>query len=174
MMKKLPPWLHQKLPSTKNFAYTKDLVQKFHLNTVCEEAKCPNRFFCFEKKRATFLALGKSCSRKCAFCDINNSQKLLPPDKEEPLKIALLTKELQLKHVVITMVTRDDLPDGGSTHIAEIIRETKKINPNSIIEVLTSDFEGKEELLDKILLENPHIFNHNIETVASLSPTLIV
>ena len=167
---KFPPWLHQKLPSKKKeFFYTKDILKKYNQNTVCEEAKCPNRFICFEKKHATFLALGKYCTRKCAFCDIAFSKKSFPPDKNEPKKIALISKKLNLKHIVITMVTRDDLIDGGASHIADIIKEVKKLNKTSSIEILVSDFGGNTKSLDIVLDKKPKIFNHNIETVFSLS-----
>jgi lipoyl synthase len=170
---KFPPWLRQKLPSSPKFFFeTKKLLKKSLLPTVCEEAKCPNRFHCFEKKCATFLALGKKCTRKCLFCDIDFSKKPLPPDPLEPKKIALLAKKMNLEHIVITMVSRDDLEDGGANHMARIIEECRKKNPKTIIEVLTSDFQGKSSLLDIIIKVKPNIFNHNIETTASLSPNV--
>lgn len=166
---KFPPWLRQKLSANLEYSKTKSILDKASLHTVCEEAKCPNRFHCFEKKCATFLALGKYCTRKCSFCDISFSTSPSPPDILEPKKIAGAAKKLNLSHIVITMVTRDDLKDLGANHISEIIKEVKKGNPDSIIEILTSDFQGTPSLLDIIVEAKPNIFNHNIETTASLS-----
>ncbi|MFI5334849.1 MAG: lipoyl synthase, partial [Chlamydiales bacterium] len=145
-------------------------LSKYRLNTVCEEAKCPNRMECYTQRTATFLALGKECSRSCGFCDIDFSKQPKAPEKDEPLRIALSVKELGLKHVVITMVARDDLPDGGAAPLVEIIREVKKQNPDVTVELLTSDFNGNLAALDLVLHEKPEIFNHNIETVRSLTP----
>lgn len=167
---KFPPWLRQKLPAEpKSYFETKDLLNNFCLSTVCEEAKCPNRFCCFEKKTATFLALGKWCTRKCRFCDIGFSSNPKQADPNEPKKIAAIAQKMGLKHVVVTMVARDDLPDGGASHMANIILEIKKVNPSRTVEVLTSDFSGKTELVDIIIQAKPDIFNHNIETTLSLS-----
>ena len=167
---RFPSWLHRKLPIGGNLFKTNTILEKYRLNTVCEEAKCPNRFECYSKKTATFLALGKECSRNCGFCDIDFSKQPKGPEKDEPLRIALSVKELGLKHVVITMVARDDLPDGGAAHLAAIIREVRKHDPEVTIEVLTSDFNGNLEAVDLVLEERPEIFNHNIETVRSLTP----
>lgn len=167
-----PSWLRLKLPKSKHYFEMKSLLKEAKIPTVCEEAKCPNRFICFEKKTATFLALGRYCTRKCSFCDIAFSSTPSEPDKKEPKKIAALAKTLSLKHIVITMVTRDDLPDLGASHIAEIIEETKTQNPDAKIEVLTSDFQGKTALVDIILKAKPDIFNHNIETTRSLTPKI--
>lgn len=169
---RFPSWLHRKLPSGQALMNTGELLKKFRLNTVCEEAKCPNRFECYSKKTATFLALGKECSRNCGFCDIDFSKTPKEPEADEPLRIALSVQELGLKHVVITMVARDDLRDGGAAQIAAIIRETRKVNPGCTIEVLTSDFEGNTDALDLVLNERPEIFNHNIETVERISPRI--
>jgi lipoic acid synthetase len=167
----LPKWLRQKLPTKKCFN-TKELIKKYNVNTVCEEAKCPNRFICFKKSTATFLALGKECTRNCKFCNIAFSKNPPPPDEKEAIKIASFAKKLNLKHIVITMVTRDDLKDGGANHMAFIIRTLKKKLPTSSLEVLTSDFFGNTALLEKILKENIKIFNHNIETTRSLTPKI--
>ena len=172
MSLKFPPWLRQTLPSNHEYSKTKELLDHASLHTVCEEAKCPNRFICFEKKCATFLALGKFCTRQCAFCDISFSKSPLPLDNREPKKIALSAKKLKLKHIVITMVTRDDLLDGGANHLSKIIKEVKAENKGCVIEVLTSDFQGKENLLDIVIDAKPDIFNHNIETIKRLSPTI--
>lgn len=167
---RFPSWLHRKLPRGNALFKTGDLLKKYGLNTVCEEAKCPNRLECYSKKTATFLALGKECSRNCGFCDIDFSKQPRGPEKDEPQRIALSVRDLGLKHVVITMVARDDLEDGGAAHIAAIIRETRAYNSGCTIEVLTSDFSGKESSIDLVLQEKPEIFNHNIETVARLTP----
>lgn len=167
---RFPSWLHRRIPEGGKFFKTSGILEKYRLNTVCEEAKCPNRFECYSKKTATFLALGKECSRACGFCDIDFSKTPKAPEKDEPKRVALSVKELGLKHAVITMVARDDLPDGGSSHLAAIIREIRFENPQTTIEVLTSDFQGNFSSLDAVLSEKPEIFNHNIETVRSLSP----
>lgn len=167
---RFPSYLHRKIPAGGRFFKTNEILAKYRLNTVCEEAKCPNRMECYSKRTATFLALGKECSRSCGFCDIDFSKKPKAPEEDEPLRVALSIKELGLQHAVITMVARDDLPDGGAAHLAAIIRETRLQNPEVTIEVLTSDFAGNLDALDKVLEERPEIFNHNIETVRSLSP----
>lgn len=167
---RFPSWLHRSLPKGGTLFKTGQILEKYRLNTVCEEAKCPNRLECYGKKTATFLALGKACTRNCGFCDIDFSKQPKPPEKDEPLRIALSSKELGLKHVVITMVARDDLPDQGAGHIAEIIREVRRVNPEVSVEVLTSDFSGQLDALDLVLNASPEVFNHNIETVRALTP----
>lgn len=167
---RFPSWLHRNLPKGGNLSKTGQLLKQYKLNTVCEEAKCPNRFECYSNQTATFLALGKECSRNCGFCDIDFSKEPRGPEPDEPKRIALSARELGLRHVVITMVARDDLSDGGAAHIASIIRETRAINCGCTIEVLTSDFEGKRSSITTILEESPEIFNHNIETTARLTP----
>lgn len=167
---RFPKWLHRRLPAGGNLFKTGAIVEKYRLNTVCEEAKCPNRMECYSKQTATFLALGKECTRSCGFCDIDFSKTPKAPEPDEPERIALSVKELGLRHVVVTMVARDDLPDFGAAHIAAIIRAVRAENPNVSIEVLTSDFSGSTASLDTVLAEAPEIFNHNIETVRSLTP----
>ncbi len=167
---RFPSFLHRKLPKGNDLFETGELVKKYRLNTVCEEAKCPNRMECYSKKTATFLALGSACTRACGFCEIDFSKNPLPPEEDEPERIAQMTKELGLKHVVITMVARDDLYDGGGAQIARIIRTVRKTNPGITVEVLTSDFNGNIGALDLVLLEEPEIFNYNIETVKRLTP----
>jgi lipoyl synthase len=167
---RFPSWLHRKLPPGGQIFKTNAIIDKYKLNTVCEEAKCPNRLECYTKKTATFLALGKECTRNCGFCDIDFSKTPKAPEADEPERIALSVKELGLKHAVITMVARDDLLDKGAAHIAAIIREIRKLDKTVTIEVLTSDFSGDLSSLDLVLKEKPEIFNHNIETVRALSP----
>jgi lipoyl synthase len=167
---RFPSWLHRKIPSGGGTFKTDAILEKHRLNTVCEEAKCPNRMECYSKKTATFLALGKTCTRNCGFCDIDFSKNPMAPEEDEPERIALSVKELGLKHVVITMVARDDLPDGGAVAFAKIMKAIRKENPSVSLEVLTSDFGGITSSLDTVLNEKPEIFNHNIETVEEFSP----
>lgn len=167
---RFPSWLHRKIPSGGQIFQTNAILDKYRMSTVCEEAKCPNRLECFTKKTATFLALGKECTRNCGFCDIDFTKAPKPPEVDEPDRIALSVKELGLKHAVITMVARDDIADFGASHIAAIVRAVRRINPATTVELLTSDFSGSLSALDLVLAEKPEIFNHNIETVRSLSP----
>lgn len=167
---RFPSWLHRQIPRGGNLFKTDAIVKKYNLNTVCEEAKCPNRLHCYSHKTATFLALGKACTRNCGFCDIDFTKQPASPEHDEPDRIAFSVQELGLKHVVITMVARDDLPDGGAAHMAEIIRSVRAKNLGCTIEVLTSDFNGNLPALDLVLDEHPEVFNHNIETVRAMTP----
>ncbi len=167
---RFPSWLHRKLPKGGNLLKTEDAVRGSRLHTVCEEAKCPNRLQCWSQKTATFLVLGKECTRACGFCDIDFSKTPNPPEEDEPIRIASSVKELGLRHVVITMVARDDLIDKGASHLAKIIKEIRKEVPSATIEVLTSDLSGDEQAIRTVLSEKPEIFNHNIETVRELTP----
>jgi lipoic acid synthetase len=167
---RFPSWLHRKLPRGGQLFKTGALLEKYQLNTVCEEAKCPNRFECYARKTATFLALGKACTRSCGFCDIDFTKQPKAPEADEPMRIAYSVKELGLKHAVITMVARDDLSDGGAAHMAAIVHAIRSVNAGCSVELLTSDFAGNFEALDCVLEAHPEIFNHNIETVRSLSP----
>lgn len=167
---RFPKWLHRKLPAGNLLWQTQKILVEHRLPTVCEEAKCPNLLECWSKKTATFLAMGKTCTRNCGFCDIDFSKQPLPLESDEPLRLAASVKALGLKHVVITMVARDDLEDGGASHLTEIVTEVRLANPNVTIEVLTSDFNGNRESLFKIIAFKPEVFNHNIETVRALTP----
>ena len=166
-IKKKPDWIRSKLTNSKEFFLTKTIVNNNNLVTVCQEANCPNITECWSKRHATFMIMGDTCTRACAFCDVKTGlpEKL---DQLEPAKIAEAVKKLNLKHVVITSVDRDDLEDGGSEHFFEVISQTKKQNPNTTIEVLTPDFLRKGDAYKKVLDANPDVFNHNIETVPSL------
>ena len=166
-IKKKPDWIRSKLVNSKEFFLTKTIVNKNNLVTVCQEANCPNITECWSKRHATFMIMGDTCTRACAFCDVKTGkpEKL---DNLEPIKISQAVKKLNLKHVVITSVDRDDLDDGGSNHFFEVINQTRKTNPNTTIEVLTPDFLRKGDAYKKILEANPDVFNHNIETVPSL------
>ncbi len=167
---RFPSWLHRKLPTTEEILQTKQLLGEKRLHTVCEEAKCPNLLECWSKKTATFLALGKQCTRACGFCDIAHSKTPMPLDENEPYAIVESVKALQLKHVVITQVARDDLEDGGAHHMGKIVDLLRQEVPQVRIELLTSDFEGNKNSWDHILEKKPDVFNTNIETVRSLSP----
>ena len=166
-IKKKPTWIRSKLTNSKEFFLTKTIVNKNNLVTVCQEANCPNITECWSKRHATFMIMGDTCTRACAFCDVKTGKpgKL---DELEPIKISQAVKKLDLKHVVITSVDRDDLEDGGSNHFFEVINQTRKSNPNTTIEVLTPDFLRKGDAYKKVLEANPDVFNHNIETVPSL------
>lgn len=167
---RFPSWLHRKLPKGNNLQKTGQILNQNRLHTVCEEAKCPNLLECWSKKTATFLVMGKECTRSCGFCDIDFSKAPKPLEADEPKRVAESVLELGLKHVVITMVARDDLPDGGAKHLAEVMAEIRRQVENVTIEVLTSDFAGNFSAIDIILKAQPEIFNHNIETVRTLSP----
>ena len=166
-IKKKPEWIRSKLLNSKEFFLTKTIVNKNNLVTVCQEANCPNITECWSKRHATFLIMGDTCTRACAFCDvITGKPKSLDP--LEPFKIANAVKKLNLKHTVITSVDRDDLNDGGANHFYEVIIETRKQNPSTTIEVLTPDFLRKGESYKKVVEAIPDVFNHNIETVPGL------
>ncbi len=169
---RFPSWLHRPMPSGSALRETGEILKKHGLNTVCEEAKCPNRLECYSKKTATFLVLGKECTRQCGFCDIDFSKEPKAPSKDEPQHIATCVKDLGLKHVVITMVARDDLVDGGAAHLIEIIRKIRMTSPDVVIELLTSDFQENKEALESLFQERIEVFNHNIETVRRLSPRI--
>ena len=166
-IKKKPTWIRSKLTNSKEFFLTKTIVNKNNLVTVCQEANCPNITECWSKRHATFMIMGDTCTRACAFCDVKTG-KPRKLDELEPIKISQAVKKLNLKHVVITSVDRDDLEDGGSNHFFEVINQTRKTNPNTTIEVLTPDFLRKGDAYKKVLEANPDVFNHNIETVPSL------
>ncbi|MFZ0565953.1 MAG: lipoyl synthase [Chlamydiales bacterium] len=167
---RFPPWLRRKLPKGNALWQTQRIVGKHRLSTVCEEAKCPNLMSCWSQKTATFLAMGHQCTRSCGFCSIDFAAQPKVLDENEPKHLAESVKQLELKHAVITMVARDDLSDGGAAHMSKIIQEVRRQNPGTTIEVLTSDFEGNEDALHTIVEAKPEIFNHNIETVRSLTP----
>ena len=167
LIKKKPNWIRTKITDTQNYFKTKEIINKKKLHTVCQEASCPNISECWSKKHATFMIMGDICTRACSFCNVKTGKPTFL-DPLEPLKIAKATKELNLKHVVITSVDRDDLVDGGANHFSKVIQETRKINENTTIEVLTPDFLRKGEAYKKVVNASPDVFNHNIETVPSL------
>jgi len=166
-IKKKPYWIRTKIINTQNYFQTKEVINKKKLHTVCQEASCPNISECWSKKHATFMIMGDTCTRACSFCNVKTGKPTFL-DSSEPSKIAIATKELNLKHVVITSVDRDDLEDGGANHFSKVILETRKLNKNTTIEVLTPDFLRKGDAYKKVIYANPDVFNHNIETVPSL------
>ena len=167
LIKKKPSWIRSRLINSQNFFLTKSIINQKKIHTVCQEANCPNITECWSKRHATFLIMGDVCTRACAFCDIKTG-KPNSLDLFEPIKIAKATKELNLKHVVITSVDRDDLIDGGAEHFSKVIHEVRKMNNSTTIEVLTPDFLRKGKAFTKVVLAEPDVFNHNIETVPSL------
>ena len=167
---RFPSWLHRKLPTGLELQETAAVIDDNRLYTVCEEAKCPNRLECWSKKAATFLVMGKACTRSCGFCSIDFSKAPKELEEDEPQRVADSAKKLGLRHIVITMVARDDLPDGGAQHLVKIIGKVRSEISGATIEVLTSDFNGNLEAVRLILEAQPEIFNHNIETVRALTP----
>ena len=170
-IKKKPEWIRTKILDSQVFFQTKQVVNQNNLVTVCQEANCPNITECWSKKHATFMIMGDTCTRACAFCDVKTGkpEKL---DIYEPIKISNAVKKLNLKHVVITSVDRDDLKDGGSEHFYKVIKLIREKNPNTSIEVLTPDFLRKGDSYKKILEADLDVFNHNIETVPRLYTTV--
>ena len=166
-IKKKPYWIRSKLTNSKDFFLTKTVINKNNLVTVCQEANCPNITECWSKRHATFLIMGDTCTRACAFCDIITG-KPKPLNPLEPINIASAIKKLDLRHAVITSVDRDDLDDGGANHFFEVIKEIRKLNPSTTIEVLTPDFLRKGDSYKKVVEAKPDVFNHNIETVPGL------
>ena len=167
LIKKKPEWIRSKIVDSKIFFQTKQVVNQNNLVTVCQEANCPNITECWSKKHATFMIMGDTCTRACAFCDVKTG-KPTSLDIYEPIKISNAVKRLNLKHVVITSVDRDDLEDGGSNHFYKVVNATRLKNPKTSIEVLTPDFLRKGEAYKKVLEADLDVFNHNIETVPRL------
>jgi len=163
-----PDWLKVRMPSGENYKRLKALSNDLGLHTVCEEAHCPNIGECWGGGTATFMLLGDTCTRGCRFCAVKSGNPNLVVDELEPVKIAIALKEMKLSYVVLTSVDRDDLPDGGASHFAETITETKTRNPGLLIEVLTPDFRGDLNAVQTIVQAHPDVFAHNIETVERL------
>ena len=171
MKQRLPEYLRRGIIDTDATRKVRRLLKESGLTTVCDAARCPNRNECYSCNSATFMILGDRCTRNCRFCSVT-TDKPLPPNPQEPELVANAIKELGLKYAVITMVTRDDLPDGGAEHISKTIREIKKINPQIKTEVLISDLKGDKEALKTVLNAAPDVLNHNVETVKSLYKTV--
>jgi lipoyl synthase len=170
-IKKKPEWIRSKIVDAQIFFQTKQVVNQNNLVTVCQEANCPNITECWSKKHATFMIMGDTCTRACAFCDVKTG-KPTNLDIFEPIKISSAVKKLNLKHVVITSVDRDDLEDGGSEHFYNVVKAIREKNPGTSIEVLTPDFLRKGNAYKKILKADLDVFNHNIETVPRLYTTV--
>lgn len=164
-----PDWLKKRITINDQQTRVHELLTGLHLNTVCQSAVCPNIAECFAKGTATFMILGNICTRNCRFCAVDSGEPL-PVDEDEPRRLAIASRELKLKHVVITSVTRDDLSEGGAGHFARTIDELHKELPEATIEVLTPDFKGDEDALILVIKSKPDIFNHNVETIPRLYP----
>jgi len=169
--RRLPEWLKMQRASGENYSRVKRLIRENHLNTICTSGNCPNIGECWNTGTATFMILGDICTRACRFCGTSTGRPL-PPDPEEPARLAESIKTLQLKHCVVTSVDRDDLPDKGSAFWAETVRCIKKVNPGMTIEALIPDFDGKPENIQKVIESNPDVVSHNIETVRRLTPLI--
>lgn len=171
MQKRLPQYLKRPIIDTEKTRNVRRILKTNCLNTVCENARCPNKNECYTNNTATFLIMGNACTRNCRYCNIT-CEKPEPLDKNEPEHIAKAVKELGLKYTVITSVTRDDLPEGGAEHFANCIYEIRRVSPETKIEILTPDFKNNKKALDKIINAHPDVFNHNIETVKELFKTV--
>lgn len=170
MQRRLPEYLKRPIIDTDKTRTVRKILKTKCLNTVCENARCPNKNECYTKNTATFLIMGNNCTRNCRYCNISCARPE-PLDLNEPLHVAEAVKDLGLKYSVITSVTRDDLPDGGAGHFANCIYEIRKISPDVKIEILTPDFKGNKNSLDTIIKAHPDVFNHNIETVRNVFKT---
>jgi len=168
---KKPKWIRRKLPSGPEYEAIRSMLRDGKLHTVCQEAQCPNIWECFSCGTATFLILGSRCTRNCRFCAVEQGP-LGPPDPEEPGRVAEAAEKMGLQYIVVTSVTRDDLPDGGATQFAESIREIRKRIPDARVEVLIPDFQGDPEALKIALNAGPDVLNHNMETVSRLYGTV--
>ncbi len=168
---RLPEWFRLKLPVADAFIATRNLLDDLKLHTVCESAKCPNQWECWSKGTATFMIAGDRCTRACGFCAVSTA-KPFALEADEPSRVAEATRRMKLKHVVITAVARDDLADGGAAHFRQTIEAVRAANPGIAIEVLVPDFLDKDFAIDEVLAAEPHIFNHNLETVRRLTPSV--
>jgi lipoic acid synthetase len=168
---RLPEWLRIRLPITESFSRTRSLLDELKLHTVCESARCPNHFECWSKGTATFMIAGDRCTRACGFCAVTTA-KPFALEADEPERVAEATHRMRLRHVVITAVARDDLKDGGAAHFRRTIEAVRALNPGIVIEVLVPDFNDSDAAIDDVLSAKPHIFNHNLETVRRLTPSV--
>ena len=166
-----PAWIRVKAPVSKGYVETRDIVREHGLHTVCEEAGCPNIGECWEKKHATVMIMGDTCTRACAFCNVITG-KPGPLDPAEPFNTGLAAAKLGLKHMVVTSVDRDDLADGGAAHFAEMIGCVRELSPTTTVEILTPDFMAKDGAIETVVAARPDVFNHNLETVPRLYPTI--
>ncbi len=168
---RLPEWLRLNLPTSARFARTRNLLEDLRLHTVCESAQCPNHWECWSKGTATFMIAGDRCTRACGFCAVSTA-KPFALETDEPQRVAEATRRMKLKHVVITAVARDDLADGGAEHFRQTIEAVRAANPGIVIEVLVPDFLDRDDAIDTVLAAHPEIYNHNLETVRRLTPTV--
>ena len=168
---RLPGWLRMRLPTVDGFGHTHALLDELKLRTVCQSARCPNHWECWSNGTATFMIAGDRCTRACGFCAVTTA-KPFALEADEPARVAEAAQRMRLKHVVITAVARDDLPDGGADHFRRTIEAVRALSPQTVIEVLTSDFNARAASIDAVLAARPHIFNHNIETVRRLTPAV--
>jgi len=168
---RLPTWLRRPIARTGTYASVDGVLAELRLNTVCQSARCPNRGECFSEGTATFMIMGDACTRDCRFCAVE-SRPPAPLDADEPLRVAEAAQRMGLRHVVVTAVTRDDLPDGGASHFVATIEAVRRVVPEAAIEVLTSDFAGDEFSIDAVAASRPDVFNHNLETVPRLYRTV--
>ena len=171
MHSRKPRWLKKSLPTGPTYESVRDLVKKGRLHTVCQESKCPNIWECFSRRTATFLIMGPCCTRNCRFCAVDHGPPGLP-DPQEPARIAEAAERMGLRYVVITSVTRDDLPDGGAGFFAQTIKEIRKRMPRAFVEVLVPDFQGNPGALKTVVEAHPDVLNHNLETVPRLYPSV--
>jgi lipoic acid synthetase len=168
---RLPEWLRLPLPTSDSFALTRSLLDELKLHTVCESAKCPNHWECWSKGTATFMIAGDRCTRACGFCAVSTARPFAL-EADEPQRVAEATRRMRLNHVVITAVARDDLADGGAEHFRRTIETVRSLNPHTVIEVLTPDFNDRDASIETVLAARPQIFNHNLETVRRLTPSV--
>jgi lipoic acid synthetase len=169
---RLPEWFKRSLPASSESGFTKEVLRKHNLVTVCEEATCPNRQECWSKRVATFMLMGHACTRTCTFCDVQWAKDPGPLDPTEPRRVAAAVMELGLTFVVLTSVNRDDLAGGGAEHFAQTIQALRELNPAIMVEVLTPDFRGDWEAVARVVTATPTVYNHNLETIARLYPTV--
>jgi len=168
---RIPDWLRLRLPTSSTFEQTRRLLEDLRLHTVCESARCPNHWECWSKSTATFMLAGDRCTRNCHFCAVATA-KPLPLEEDEPDRVAEATRRMGLKHIVLTAVARDDLADGGAEHFRRTIEAVRTVNPGIVIEVLVPDFNDSDGSIDEVLRARPDVFNHNLETVRRLTPSV--
>ena len=172
MTKRFPDWVRRKWASGESFEFTKDLVSTLHLHTVCQSAHCPNLGECWRRRTATFMILGNLCTRNCRYCSVPSGKPDGTVDVDEPEHVAQAVSEMQVRHAVITSVTRDDLSDGGAGHFAQTVEAIQAASPTTSVELLTPDFDADESAVITVLESEPHVFGHNIETVRRLYSSL--
>jgi len=168
---RLPEWLRLRLPASHSFARTRNLLEGLRLHTVCESAQCPNHWECWSQGTATFMIAGDRCTRACGFCAVTTARPF-PLDPEEPARVAEACRRMNLRHVVITAVARDDLADGGADHFRQTVLAARAAVPGIVVEILTPDFQDRDSSIERALSSNPDVFNHNLETVRRLTPSV--